>query len=297
MTEGKKRGLGRGLSALIPSAGQGPPSEQLENIAVDRIRPGKYQPRDAIDRDSLDALADSIRAHGVIQPIVVRQVGSGFEIIAGERRWRAAQQAGLEFIPAVIRHLTDAASLQVALVENLQREDLNPVERARAYRRLLDEFGLTQQQIAEAVARSQPSIANALRLLSLESPILESVERGQVSEAHARLLLGVSHGAERLRLWTQTAERGLSVRELQELLGGTPAPDSSAAQSKVRRGRRPKRADPNRVALEESFRQKLATQVRIRHGRKKGVVEIEYYSEDDLMRIAEILLGHAAWGE
>jgi ParB family chromosome partitioning protein len=287
--------LGRGLSALIPSASPTHASEQLETIPVDRIRPGKYQPRDAIDSEALEALAASIRAHGVIQPIVVRKVGPDYEIIAGERRWRAAQIAELAAIPAVVRHLSDAASLQVALVENLQREDLNPVERARAYRRLLEEFNLTQMQIAAVVGRSQPSIANALRLLTLETPILESIESGQITEAHARLLLAAEVG-DRLRLWTLVKEREMSVREFQDLLGGTQR-HAETKDTPQRRGRRPNRADPNRMALEESFRQRLGTQVRIRNGRKKGFVEIEYYSEDDLVRIAELLLGQAAWGE
>jgi ParB family chromosome partitioning protein len=248
---------------------------------------------------TLEELVASIRAHGVLQPILARPAGAGFEIVAGERRWRAARDAGLTTIPAVIRTLTDLEALQVALVENLQREDLNPVERARAYRKLVDEFGLTQQQVADAVGRSQPSIANALRLLALPAEILETVETGTLSEGHARLLLGVEDGGVRRRLWKATLERDLSVRELADLIHGArqQVPDTGVSGSVRRRGRKPRKTDPNRAALEDALRQRLGTQVHIRQGRKKGVVEIEFYSDADLARVCDALLGAAMWGE
>lgn len=279
MASGRRRGLGRGLGALIPGAASSPPTEAIELVPVDAIRPGALQPRGEIPPESLDELVASIRARGVLQPVLVRPRGPHYELVAGERRWRAAQRAGLDRIPALVRPVSDAEALEIALIENLQREDLNPVERARAYHRLIAEFGLTQQQVAEAVGLSQPAIANTLRLLTLPEPILHSLEEGRITEAHARVLLGVRDPSERERLWRAAVERGLSVRQLVDLARRRATP----------RGVR--KPDPDRAALEDALRARLATQVRIRGGRRKGVVEIEFYSEEDLSRICELILG------
>jgi ParB family chromosome partitioning protein len=299
MADARRRGLGRGLGALIPGAEMPEIRGPVDVLPVDSLRPGRHQPRDEIAGPAFEELVASVRVHGILQPIVARPAATGYEIVAGERRWRAAREAGLGTIPVVIRPLTDLEALQVALVENLQREDLNPADRARAYRRLIGEFGLTQQQVAEAVGRSQPSVANALRLLALPPEILETLERGALSEAHARLLLGVEDPEARRRLWKTALAHELPVRELADLIRGGrhSMPDTKATAAEKRRGRRPKKADPNRTALEDTLRQRLGTQVHIRQGRKKGVVEIEFYSDDDLARVCDVILGAAMWGE
>ncbi len=280
MSGSRPRGLGRGLAALIPGAHDR--EERVEYLPVDRVRPGKNQPRLSVSQQELEELAASVKAHGILQPIVVRPAGDGYEIVAGERRWRAAVLAGLATVPALVRQVGELESLALALVENLQRQDLNPVERARAYRRLAQEFGLTQQEIADLVGRSQPAVANTLRLLSLPDEVLRRVERGELSEAHARALLEVEDPARQVELAEAAASRKLPVGELRRL-------------AQVHRRRRQRRAglagDADRAALEEAMSQRLGTRVRVRPGRKRGVVEIEFYSEEDLSRICELILG------
>ncbi len=232
--------------------------------------------------EELEELAASVRVHGILQPIVVRPSGDGYEIVAGERRWRAAVLAGLATVPAVVRQVGELESLALALVENLQRQDLNPVERARAYRRLVQEFGLSQQEIARLVGRSQPAVANTLRLLSLPQEVLQAVEKGQLSEAHARLLLEVEDPGRRVELARLAVARRLTTRELGRLV----RPKSGPA-----RARRAGPSSPDLVALEEALSQRLGTRVRVRTGRGRGVVEIEFYSDDDLSRICELVLG------
>jgi ParB family chromosome partitioning protein len=277
----KARGLGRGLAALIPGAEEFPVQERVEYVPTDRLRPNRNQPRLSLSDEQLQELAASVRAHGVLQPIVVRPVPDGYEIVAGERRWRAAVLAGLATVPAVVRQVGDLESLALALVENVQRSDLNPVERARAYRRLQEEFGLTQAEIARLVGCSQPSVANALRLLSLPEPVLEELQRGGLTEAHGRVLLEVPDPARQVELARRASSERLGVRDLSRLVRANRAGP---------RRRRP-RKDPDRAALEEALSQRLATRVRVRGGKKGGVVEVEFYSEEDLSRICEILLG------
>lgn len=283
MSGAKPRGLGRGLGALIPGASSHP-EEKVEYVPVDRIRPGPYQPRQALDSRELEELAESVRSHGVLQPIVVRPVPDGYEVVAGERRWRAAAMAGLTNVPAVVRQVGDLQALAIALVENLQRQDLNPVERARAYRRLVEEFGLTQEEVARMLGRSQPSVANALRLLSLPPGILQLLERGELTEAHARALLSVEDPQRRLELAHKAASGRLTVRELTQLT-------SDRMGRRTRHGRGGQAADPDRQALEDALRSRLATQVRVRRTKRGGLVEIEFYSDDDLARICEVILG------
>lgn len=278
----KPRGLGRGLAALIPGAEEVISRERVEHIPTDRIRPNRNQPRLSISPEELEELASSVRLHGLVQPILVRPVGDGYEIVAGERRWRAAVLAGLTTVPAVVRQLGDLESLALALVENVQRLDLNPVERARAYRKLSQEFGLTQGEIAQLVGCSQAAVANTLRLLSLPEEVLRDLQRGLLSEAHGRLLLEVKDPVRQAELARRVSEEGLTTRQLSRLVAG---------EEKRSARRRALRAQPDQVALEEALSRRLHTRVRVRKGRKGGVVEVEFYSDDDLARICEVILG------
>ncbi len=282
MSAHRARGLGRGLAALIPGAEAQAREERIEYLPVDRVRPGKNQPRISIPPEELEELAASVRVHGILQPIVVRPAGDGYEIVAGERRWRAAVLAGLGTVPAVVRQVGELESLAMALVENLQRQDLNPVERARAYRRLVQEFGLSQQEIARLVGRSQPTVANTLRLLSLPQEVLDKVENGELSEAHARLLLEVADPTRRVELAGLAAARKLTTRELGRLV----RPEAGSG-----RRRRQRTLSPDLVALEETLSERLGTRVRVRTGKRRGVVEIEFYSEEDLSRICDLIVG------
>ncbi len=281
MSGTRARGLGRGLAALIPGA-EATSHERIEYLPTDRVRPSRNQPRLSVQEAELEELASSVRVHGILQPIVVRPAGDGYEIVAGERRWRAAVLAGLPAVPAVVRQVGELESLALALVENLQRQDLNPLERARAYRRLSEEFGMTQGDIARLVGRSQPAVANTLRLLSLPDEVQERLRRGELLEAHARLLLEVQDPGRQVELARVASEGHLTVQELARLVRGQPG-------RAVRRRHRAQ--DPDRQALEEALSVRLATRVRVRAGRKRGVVEIEFYSQEDLARICEILLG------
>ena len=279
-TDPRRRALGKGLGALIPGAetvGQERPSE----VAIAHLRANPFQPRQAMDAQELSGLVDSIRRHGVLQPIVVRPSVGGYEVVAGERRWRAAEAAGLSSVPAIVRSLTDQEALELALVENLQREDLNPIERARAYRRLMQEFGLTQEQIAERVGKSQPSVANALRLLHLPQQIQASLEAGRITEGHARALLAVATESALLRLWERIERRGLSVRETEALVR------RSISREILPRGRA---KDPQLRSLEQDLSRRYGTKAILEGSRRKGRVAFEYYSEEDLQRLLDLLL-------
>jgi ParB family transcriptional regulator, chromosome partitioning protein len=221
----KKRGLGRGLDALLGSVGasSGPePGEELAELAVDRLQAGAHQPRRAFDEDALESLADSIRAQGVVQPIVVRPVGADrYEIVAGERRWRAAQKVGLKKIPAVVRSMDDRVAMAVALVENIQRADLNALEEAQALKRLIEECGLTHEQCAEAVGKSRVAVTNLLRLFELNSDVQDLLRAGKLSPGHAKVLLGVS-GPRQSALAKIVVERQLTVRQVEAMLQAEP---------------------------------------------------------------------------
>ena len=276
----RRRGLGKGLGALIPgaeAAGQERPTE----IALSHLTANPFQPRQAMDPQELSGLVDSIRRHGVLQPIVVRPSAGGFEVVAGERRWRAAEAAGLSTIPVVVRTLTDQEALELALVENLQREDLNPMERARAYRRLIHDFGLTQEQIAERVGKSQPSVANALRLLNLPAQIQVSLEVGRITEGHARALLAVGNEIAMLKLWERVERRGLSVRETEQLARGS-------ISREIRR--HPRAQDPQLRTVQQDLSRRYGTKVSVDGSRTRGHVAFEYYSEEDLQRLLDLLL-------
>ena len=285
----KKRGLGRGLDALL-GMDSGPTAEpaegELRNIAVGQIQPGRYQPRTGMDPERLDELAASIKAQGLIQPIVVRAIGGGrYEIIAGERRWRAAQLAELAEVPAVVRVVDDHATLAMALIENIQREDLNPLEEASALKRLIDEFRITHQQAAEAVGRSRAAVSNLLRLLELPPEIKQLLEQRRLEMGHARALLTLP-AAQALELARESADAGWSVRELEEKARAAheAAPGKRPA---ARNGREPT-ADPNVAQLEQQLGEKLGARVHIQPGRGgRGKLVIEYFSLDELDGILE----------
>jgi ParB family chromosome partitioning protein len=277
----RKRGLGRGLDALLGSAqaastgGEGDDAEQLRMLPLDLMQRGKYQPRHDMHSESLVDLADSIRAQGVVQPIVVRRIDGGrYEIIAGERRWRAAQQAGLDEIPAVIRNVPDNAAIAMALIENIQRENLNPLEEALALQRLIDEFDMTHQQAAEAVGRSRTAVTNLLRLLDLNEDVKRLVESGELEMGHARALLGLG-GARQSEAAHRVASKGLSVRETEQLVRRMLKPATAKPAKPAQ--------DPDIRRFQEELSEKLGARVSIRHGaRGKGRLTIEYNSLDEL---------------
>jgi len=286
----KRRGLGRGLDALLGTArpadeGSGEqqrpaPSEgDLRNLPVDLIRRGRYQPRLTINQESLEDLASSIRSQGVVQPIVVRRVGADtYEIIAGERRWRAAQLAGLHQIPAVIRDVPDEAAIAIALIENIQRENLNPIEEATALQRLIEEFGMTHQQAADAVGRSRAAVSNLLRLLTLEDEVKQLVDRGDLEMGHARALLALAGPAQR-SVAQRVVAQALSVRETERMVRAmlNPQPARHAAEP-----------DANIRRLEEDLGERLGAHVQVMHQpRGKGKLVIQYNSLDELDGILE----------
>jgi ParB family chromosome partitioning protein len=286
----KKKGLGRGLEVLLgmdesTSAGEGDAGTELRQIAIGDIQPGRYQPRTGMDPERLRELADSIRAQGLIQPITVRGIGRGrYEIIAGERRWRAAELAGLGVVPCVVREVDDHATLAIALIENIQREDLSPLEEAGALKRLLDEFALTHQQAADAVGRSRAAVTNLLRLLELPDSIKRLMEAHRLEMGHARALLTLpAKAAEALA--QRAAEHGWNVRELEEHARRA----ASGAGAKARGGRKARAAaDPNVAQLERELAEKLGAKVAIQHGNKgRGRLVIEYFSLDELDGILE----------
>lgn len=274
--EVKRRALGRGLGALLQPS---PPSpEAAENpvreVPVERIAPNPLQPRRSFADDSLGELIESIRANGVLQPVLVRPRGDGYELIAGERRWRAARAAGLRCIPAVVRQADDREALELAIVENLQRDDLDPIEEAEAYHKLITEFGLTQDEVARRVGRSRPAVANAVRLLALPPEVRERIRDGSLSPGHGRALAALSSPADQRRLAAEAVRRGLNVRALEALVrdGRARTPPARAAE-----------ADPDREAMERDLARRLGTRVRLRlRGKGKGVLEITFHSLEEL---------------
>jgi len=270
-----RQALGRGLEALIPLA-KG--ESGIVEIPLIEIRPSPFQPRKRFDDKKLDELAASIRAQGILSPVIVRQIPGGYELVAGERRLRATERAGLERIPAVVREMSNAGMLEVALIENVQREDLNPVEEAEVYRRLIEEFGLTQEEMAARVGKDRASIANTLRLLKLPHPIREDLIEGAMSAGHGRALLGLEGRDLQLTAREAVIRRGLSVRAtellVKRLKGGPAAQDRSI-----------RRKAPGLAQAEEQLRRTLATKVRIIRRGQRGRIEVEFYSEDDLDRL------------
>ncbi|MDH3633100.1 MAG: ParB/RepB/Spo0J family partition protein [Gammaproteobacteria bacterium] len=284
----KKKRLGRGLGSLIGNlddltaeAGRDQLTG-LTEIDIDRIQRGKYQPRQVFEQESLQELADSIRVQGIVQPIVVRAEGSHFELVAGERRWRAAQLAGLQKIPAVIRELDAKSAAAIGLIENIQREDLNPLEQAQAFSRLIEEFDLTHQQVADSVGRSRAAVSNLLRLLDLAEPVKQQVNKGLLDMGHARALLALIRH-DQIEIAKLVVNRGLSVRETELLVKRTLA---AANTVKVK----PKASDPDIKRLENQISEKLGANVKIRPGKKgSGQLVISFHSAAELDGILEHL--------
>jgi len=283
----KRRALGRGLDALIPASGATP---GLRRVAVQAIRPNPKQPRSVFDEDALQELTDSIRQVGMIQPLVVHQVPSAdadapprYELITGERRWRAAQRAGLQHVDVIVKEVSPLELLELALIENIQRSDLNPLEEASAYQQLADEFGMTHEQIAQRVGRSRVSVTNSLRLLRLPSEIKSGLLEARISEGHARALLMLEDAEEQLLAYRRVLRGKLSVRQTEELVRRLRStPDAPTQET---------RRSPETVHLEQQFRDSLGTKVDLFRSRKGGRVVIHFYSEEDLQTLYERFVG------
>ncbi|MFZ5945028.1 MAG: ParB/RepB/Spo0J family partition protein [Bacillota bacterium] len=282
-----KRGLGKGLGALIPSSNTAqydPDKDTISEIYIEEIVPNTFQPRKHFDPDKLAELAVSIKEHGVLQPVIVRPREEGYELVVGERRLRACKQLGLEKIPAVIRTLTDQNMTEIALIENIQRHNLNPVEEARAYKRLIEEFGLTQDELAKRVGKSRPFIANFLRILHLPESILDMLSTGVITVGHARPILAIENSSQQIHLAQEIAEKSLSVRETEDLIK-----KSLKRPTKREKNAKDKSFTPILNDIQERLRNKFSTKISIKDDGKKGKIEIEYYNYDELQRIIEIL--------
>ncbi len=273
----KRKVLGKGLSALLPDP---EPAPAAGEVSLESLEPNPYQPRTAMEPEALAELARSIRESGMVQPILVRPHGRGYQIIAGERRWRAARQAGLERVPVTVRDVPDDQLLELALVENIQRAELSPVEEAQAYHRLQEEFSLTQEQVAAKVGKDRSTVANTLRLLRLPAEIRALMDSRQLDAGHARALLALDDNEARLELAREAARRGLSVREVERRVALLRAPARSA----------PARRDANTRAAEEKLRAALGTRVQISRRGRGGALRIAFANEAELQRLFEALV-------
>jgi ParB family chromosome partitioning protein len=288
--------LGRGLEALLGpvSREQAEASGALREIALGNIRPNPFQPRTRLDEPALAELTASIEASGLLQPIVVRPRNGAYELIAGERRWRAAQRLGWRTIPAVVKNADDQTLLTLALIENLQRHDLSAIDEALGYQRLMDEFKVPQTEVARMVGRSRPAVANLLRLLRLPEDVRALVHEGKLSEGHARALLALDDPRAASSLAAEAAEQGFSVRDVEARVRGDAAATPAAAVTglRLRKSREPHAATADARRVEDALRKRLGTDVRITAKRRgRGLVSISYYSNDDLARVLELILG------
>lgn len=282
----RRRGLGRGLGSLLPVDAEATLDARL--VPVDQIDPNPYQPRREMDPKALAELAESIRTHGVLEPIIVRPVDSRYELVVGERRWRAAQQAGLTEIPSVVRTMTDQEAAVVALVENLQREDLNPIEEAKAFKRLL-ELNMTQEEVAAQVGRSRSAVANSLRLLTLPESVQALISSGELSVGHAKVLLGVTNPVQRQAVLQRVLSEQLTVRQTEELVRGLAAgPDKPPRRRVAASGRTPR--DPVWLDFEERLSEALGTKVKVQPQGKGGRIVIEFYDQEDIGRLLELIV-------
>lgn len=278
-----KRGLGRGLNAIIPTAAI-EENDAVSEIGVGEIVPNRFQPRRVFDPDKLAELADSIRQYGVVQPIVLRKTVAGYELVAGERRWRASQMAGRKTIPAVVREFTDSEMTEIALIENLQRQDLNPIEEALAFRKLMTDFGLTQEEVAVKIGRSRSLIANIVRLLNLQPSIQEHVSRGTLTIGQARPLLAIEQADMQIEAATTIIEADLSARDAEELVRRLLAvPKSKKKQKQM------VKQELFVAEAEDRLKMLLGAQVKIKPGKLKSKIEIEFGTTEDLERIIETL--------
>lgn len=275
-----RRALGKGLEALIPRAVAIGPG--LREIPVESILPNPHQPRQALDPVALQELADSIREHGLIQPLIVTQQEERYQLIAGERRWQAAKMAGLSRVPALVKHATPQQMLEMALVENIQRADLNPLEEASAYQQLIDDFGLTQAQVAGRVGKSRVAVANSVRLLRLPQEVKESLAAGGISEGHARALLALPEAETQCRALHRVIGRGLNVRQTEELVRRWSTPPQASKPEPNR--------SPETEALERAFREALSTKVRLVRRKEGGRLIIHFFSEEELEALYELIV-------
>jgi len=282
----ERRALGKGLGALIPekTAVSAAHKEEIVYVQSGQIKPNPFQPREDFDQQSIEELAQSIKEKGVIQPLLVRRRGDNYELVAGERRLRAANSLGLKEIPIIVRDVTDQDSLELALIENIQREGLNPIEEAHAYQHLLDKFNVTQEKISEVLGKARVTITNTLRLLKLPHEIQDEMKKGRISFAHGRALLEVEDANRQRSLAQDIISKGLSVRELESLIKSTRP---KVSKRKIGAGWR----EPIVAILEEQLQQALATKVRISKRKKRGHINIEFYSQEDLERIVNVIKG------
>ncbi|MGK5509844.1 ParB/RepB/Spo0J family partition protein [Brevibacillus formosus] len=275
------RGLGKGLNALITSnlIEEG---EQVKEVSINEIRPNPYQPRKEFEQSAIEELAQSIKEHGIIQPLIVRKSIKGYELVAGERRLRAAKVAGLKEVPVVVKAYTDQQLMEIALIENLQRENLNPLEEAEAYDKLISHHDYTQEQLAQKIGKSRPHVANMLRLLQLPEKIRKMVSAAELSMGHSRALLGVTDKKVQQQLANDVVEKGLSVRQLEEIV-------KQLNVSRETKKKKPAKNEPVLIEMEERLRSRFGTSVKIKKGSKRGKIEIDFYSQEDLERIIDML--------
>src|SRR5215468_371492 len=280
-----RRALGRGLSALLSDLEPAPQGEDLHEVDIDLIDPNPDQPRSRFNEDKLEELAQSIRANGLVQPLLLRRAANGrYQIVAGERRWRAAQRAGLRKVHSVVRNIPDSKLLELALIENIQREELNPIEEASAYQRLIHNLGLTQDEVAQQVGKDRSSIANYLRLLKLPEDVQRMLEDDLISMGHARALLGLDTKDQIRRLATEVAEKKLSVRQTEQAVKRSTSPQSTSERSTASSN------DANIRAAELKMKRFLGSQVRIHLGQNGGRIEIDFGSASELDRIYSIIM-------
>ncbi len=287
----KKRGLGKGLAALIPdnviddTVNEKQSGEIVTSVDISLIEPNKEQPRREFNSQAINELADSIKKHGVIQPIIVRRVNNGYELVTGERRWRASKEAGLKKVPCIIKDIEQIKSTEMALIENIQREDLNQIEEAIAYNDLMKKHGMTQEDVSKVVGKSRSYIANMVRLLNLDNRVIDLISRGEITGGHGKALLSIEEGIMQHEIAKEIVKKKLSVRETEKLV------------KKLKNSRNEKRKthnkdykDPVIIDIEDTLRKILGTKVIINNGKKKGKIEIEYYNNDDLQRLIELLI-------
>lgn len=279
----EKKALGRGLSALIPDRVEESRGDHSGLYAsVDRIKPNPFQPRENFDKKSLDELVRSVRERGVLQPVIVRQRGGDYELIAGERRLRAAKELGLEEIPVIVKEVNDADALELSLIENIQREELNPIEEAKAFQRLTsDEFGFSQEEVAKAVGKDKTTISNAIRLLGLPKRVQELVSNGELAMGHARALLALSGEHTITKLANRIVRSGMSVRETEGIVARKRSPAAATAM--------PAERDHKVMFFEEELQRVLGTKVKVQHGKKRGKIVIDYYTLEDLERLYQLI--------
>jgi len=276
-----RQALGKGLGALIPEKGvpEGEGKRPLQQCGIEEVHPNPFQPRKAFSDEQLQELVDSIREKGILQPLLVRRRSDGYELIAGERRWRAAQRAGLREIPILVRDVSDSEMLELSLIENIQREDLNPIEEAEAYKRLMEQFHLTQEEISKKVGKDRSTIANTVRLLKLPPEIKLSLAQGKITMGHARAFLSLDGVDKQRLLWKKLLSAGLSVRQTESLV----------KRLRTRSSPPPRRSHPEWSGLIEEIQRVLGTKIRILGDRRRGKIEIHFFSPDELDRIIELL--------